>query len=256
MGLMSVFLWIAPLYLRLSLHGPYRYIAVTNIPIQEHVILALLVLSLAVGVTSVLAGRAVVPHEELLRSAGLWALLSFMLVLFCPVLGYFFYAHPAWSLMYLAEPEEILVPLWLVVVLSLPLALIGFFLARTWLAAERLWPTLALMTGSAALGFAILVFGQDRLLNVGTLEDFIAKKPMVPIGQTSLSYLVLAAGAVLGMGWMTMIWRLFVLGRTGEVIEVEVDAEREDTVNRPKKKKAAGQQAPGTRRKTRKSKVR
>lgn len=215
---------------------------------REPQILALLAISITVGASSVLAGRNVVPHEELLRSAGLWALMSFMGLLFCPVLGFFFFTHSEWSLMYLSTAADLAVPLWLLTIFPLPLSLIGFLLARTWLAHDRLWQTLSLLGGSAVVGLAVLFFGQDRLLNVGTVERYIAQKALVPIGQTPLAYLVLAAGAALGFGWLTMLWRLFILARTSEVVLVEEDEESQDTINRPARKKPIPS-GPGTKRK-------
>ncbi len=171
-------------------------------------------LSVAAGSTVALAGRSTAEETKLVRSPALWALVAFELLVFVPVGAYLLWRFPAWSVMYLIEPDSLPMPPAYLAVLY-PIVAVGTFVGcRRLLAAGKLLAALGIVGGSALLVTTIAFFGWDQISVLGTTEAFRADPAqMRDVGGSSLAYTGGAGSVAVAVSWSVTLWRLMLLGR-------------------------------------------
>lgn len=169
--------------------------------------------NVAVGCSFVLASRNTVADESLLRSAALWALVAFEVLLFVPVGAYLLVYYPDWSLMYIVAPGQLPVPDWALVATYPIAAFTGFVVARGLVIKGRIWTAIGFMASGFLLSLAVTGFGYRQLMNVGTTNAYRNGGSLEPILTSQLAYLLGAIFLAIGAGWVICIWRLDVLGR-------------------------------------------
>jgi len=171
-------------------------------------------LNLAIGASVVLASRAAIVEERLLRAAALWALLGFQALLFVPIAAYLMWRYPEWSAMYLMEAEAVAARGWLIVASYPAAALVGLLITRALLRQARPVVAYVFAIGCLALTAAVAGFGHRQILGVGTTAAFRADPSSLPgLGSSPLVWVLVPALLVLVAGWGVMIWRLFLYGR-------------------------------------------
>lgn len=173
-----------------------------------------LVLNVAFGSSVALASRRSLGDQQLLRTPALWSLLSLQVFLFVPVGIYLLFMHPAWSMMYLHDANALPVPD-TALAAGYPLAaLVGFLVARKLIVKSKLLPAVMIFLGSMLLSGAIVWFGREQLLVLGTTQAFRSgPETMRATLGSELSFIVAGAGVAITLSWVVTLWRLVLLGR-------------------------------------------
>jgi len=180
-----------------------------------------LALNLAAGSSFVIASRATIPAESLVRSTSLWALIFFELVVFTPVGAYLLWRYPEWSYMYLFEAGHFGFPDWFLAASYFAAGLVGWAIARVLVRRGREWVALGFCVACYLLAGAVITLGFRQLLSVGTTATFRAGGTMTALYESPLAW-VLAAGVIgVGAAWAVSIWRLVLFGRAWQLEELQ-----------------------------------
>lgn len=130
------------------------------------------------------------------RSAALQRCVLVVLVAFMPFALYYVIAQPAWSWMFVLDPEAhspVLTYGALVVYLAALMA--GFFKTSWFLERRKItWVRVGIGTSLLAMG-AISLWGWDRLFRVGSYTDYHSGMSPSLLGST-LGYVLIAMGVV------------------------------------------------------------
>ena len=181
-----------------------------------------LALNLAVGASFALASRVTLPHERVLRSVSLWALLGLEALVFVPVGAYLLWRFPEWSYMYLAEAGTLPVPD-VAVALSYAIAgVVGWTVVRMFVVRDRTLGAIGFGVGCLALAGAIAAFGVEQITMVGSTAQFQAGYgAMMPLGDSPLSWVLVQTGIGVTAAWGWSLWRIVLYGRAFELHELE-----------------------------------
>lgn len=180
-----------------------------------------LALNLAMGSSFVLASRATIPAETLVRSTSLWALIFFELVVFLPVGAYLLWRYPEWSYMYLLEAGSFGFADWFLAG-SYPVAgLVGWGVARVLVRRDREWVALGFCVACTLLGGAVIAFGFRQLLSVGTTATFRAGGTMTALYDSPLAWVLAAVVIGIGAAWGVSVWRLVLFSRAWQLEELQ-----------------------------------
>ncbi|OGQ91141.1 MAG: hypothetical protein A2289_01060 [Deltaproteobacteria bacterium RIFOXYA12_FULL_58_15] len=209
-----------------------------------------LALSVGLGACVAVFGRSVAPEKTLLRSAGLWALVAFELMLFVPVGAFLLWRFPEWSWMYLLEADALPFPDFAVAAAYPAFAIASFILCRHLVSSGRFWLAVGVMIGGMAIAGLVGFFGWEQLSVSGTTEQFRADPgQMREVTESSLGYLLAASNVGIVVAWGAMLWRLLLLCRAAQLHPSAVSSSSvaDQTPSNNGKKPAAGSK---TRKKT------
>jgi len=166
-------------------------------------------ISAAVGATWAWAGREPLSGEPWPRSAALWSLLVFELIVYLPAAGLMMVRFPDWSVMYLLEPADLQTASAITGACNLLGALIAFFLARAFIRRRQAATALGVLACSLALGAAMGAFGYQRLANLGTTLAYHNDPDQLLFLLDSDAIYLLAPVAILTtLSWLLSLWRL------------------------------------------------
>lgn len=140
----------------------------------------------------------------LLRSPALWALMAFELTLVAPVAAYLGWRFPEWRLLGLSQADVFSRHVWVAVG---PCAgLLGFVVVR-WLAAARRRVAAFALPALFTLATCALGYGASQEPELGATSAREVGRGLV--------WLVGAACGALALGWAVLLWRLWLLRRSG-----------------------------------------
>jgi hypothetical protein len=199
-------------------------------------------LSVAAGSTVALASRSTASEYRVLRSPAFWSLLAFELLIFVPVGAYLLWRFPAWSLMYLIDPDSLPMPPAYLAVLYPVIAVSTFIVCRRLLLVRKLIAVLGVLGGCVLAVALIGFFGFDQISVIGSTAEFRTDPgQMRDVTGSALGYVGAAGLAAVVISWAVTLWRLMLLGRVARhgTTATATTEEEEPSAKRRTKKKAS-----------------
>lgn len=153
-----------------------------------------MLINLVLGLGFAWCGRERIRADGPFSPPSFYLVAIFAVVLVGPITLYLYAAHPAWSWMYLVNPEEVPGLLLLPVTIGQVVAVLVGWWAGAMLVRAGKGRVLAICAGVGSfLALLILIVGRSRLGSYGSFEDFAAGRSL-DLMQVKLGYVLVAIG--------------------------------------------------------------